>query len=741
MIDKELVLLICLFLIPIYSVGNLPASDIWESLGPEGGAISAIAGSKMDGFEENDESVLPQATQPKPQVVYAATGDGVYKSLNGGKNWQRSCNGLGSLATSSLAIDGETIYVGTPDGVYKSVDAGETWNLSSEGLTDVTCLAVSPTKSNVLYATVGIEQSEVFKSVDSGENWSSVDGSLGKGRFYSIAVHPKNRDVIYVARENTFVKQDTRAEWNNADMVVISTGIWCVSVNLPDVYVGTSAGVFKSDDGCQSFSMISAGLPLNITLIAVASPDTVYVYSPRNGLYKSRNGGNNWQLLSDGLNTMECLALAQSDIIYSGTQDRGVYKSANGGRTWQIINNGLKNFDVLSFAYSDTGDIYVSSKYGGLYKSVDGGDSWRSLRLDGLLVEDITVVKPHAVYANIDNSLYKSDNGGNSWENITAGPADVFTFKLAIHPFRPSRIYAATWGDGIYKGSYGNWREIGEGLIDKRVSSIELAPSDSEVLYAQTYHGILHSSKDAGENWQRIQNPIAGSEMSLLAIAPKRAGTIYVRAGDFMFKSANFGRDFSKIRIPQNFIPLALAIDKSRAETLYLGARSAINGEGKIYKSIDNGKSWLPVGDGFPNVIVNTLAIHPVNSNIIYAGTSGGVFRIVQGTPPSKDAKIQMSDVINYPNPFAPGDGTTFKYALSQDSRVTIKIFNTAGTFIRTVTENAAKISGTQEDTWDGRDEGGNFVSFGMYIYKITATSILDAGNVSTVAKVLLVKP
>jgi photosystem II stability/assembly factor-like uncharacterized protein len=501
--------------------------------------------------------------------------------------------------------------------------------------------------------------------------------------------------------------------------------------------------------------MISSGLPPNITIIAAEQPDIVYAYSPRNGLYKSNNGGDAWQLLSDKLNTVKCLTFVPPDTIYAGTQGRGMYKSADSGKTWEAINRGLRNFDVLSFACARTGDFYVSSKYGGLYKSLDKGNNWRSLGLDGLLVENIiigqldlpmprTSWQAGVIYANIDNGFYKSTSGGNGWEQITAGPPDATTFNFAIHPLEDlSTIYAATWGDGIYRSDdYGKtWTEFNEGLIDKRVSSIEIAPSDNEVLYAQTYLGILHGSKDAGESWNRIESPVAGNEISLLAIAEGQAGTIYVRADDSMFKSINFGRNFSKIRTPLNSIPLALAIDKFREETLYLGAKNLISGEYKIYKSVDEGKNWFPLGNGFPNVIVNTLSIHPVNANIVYAGTSGGIFRLVQGIPTNKDAKIQISNVINYPNPFTPGKGTTFRYTLSRESFVTIKIFNMTGTFIRTVTKNASKISGTQEDTWDGRDEHGNFVSFGMYIYKITATSILDESNVSTISKVLLVKP
>ncbi len=712
--------MICIFVVLCAcSATSLSALDLWESLGPEGGAISAIAYAKQT------------------QTIYAAAGDGVYKSANGGKSWQRSCAGLSgeALAYRSLAVDDNTIYVGTSGGVYTSVDEAETWELCSQGVTDVTCLAIAPGEPNVIYAAAGMDQSKIFRSTDSGGKWFSIEDSLGTGRFYSITVHPQKSNVIYVARENTCIEQNTQSEWKSGDMGLISTGIWCVAADSRCVYVSTSAGVFKSSDGCMSFSMISSDLPPNVTIIAIAQPGILYAYSPGNGLYKSEDDGNNWQLLNEELDTLKCLEIVPPDTIYAGTQGSGICRSADGGRTWEAINSGLGNFDVLCFACTRTDDIYVSSRHGGLYKSTDGGDSWRSLELDGLLVENIIIGQSGVIYATIDNGLYKSISGGNGWQQITTGPDGVITFDLAIHPSDPSRIYAATWGDGIYKSSNGgDWREINDGLIDKRILFIKIAPSSSRALYAQTYHGILHSSEDAGETWERIDSPVTGSEIYLLAISPGQPGTIYVKAGDYIFKSSNFGRSFSRIDTPQNSIPLALAIDESGDETLYIG------GEYGIHKTLDGGKTWFPIGTGFPGVVVNTLSVHPVNANIIYAGTSAGVFRLVQRTSHQEDG-IRMSAVINYPNPFASDEGTTFRYTLSHDSLVTIRILNTAGAFIRTVTEQAARGSGVQEDKWDGRDEHGNPVSFGMYIYSITATPILGEDNASTTSRVLLVKP
>ncbi len=731
MITQKSFLLI--YLLIIYSVCpavSIHAFDIWESLGPEGGAVSAIVLAKAD-----------------IRVIYATTGNGVYKSTNGGGSWQRSSNGLRSFpgVHSPLAIGGDAIYVGTSDGIYRSIDAGETWEPSSEAITDVTCLAIALTEPNVIYAAAGIQQSRIFRSVDYGENWVPIDESLGPGRFCSIAAHPQDSDTIYVARENTFIEQNTRIEWKKGGMGLVSTGIWCVAADSHDIYVGTSAGVFRSSDNCKTFSMISSELPPNITIVAIAQHDTVYAYSPGNGLYRSDDGGSSWQLLSGELGIVECLTFASPDSIYAGTQERGIYESTDSGETWEAINIGLRNFDVLSFARTRAGDLYVSGKYGGLYKSIDGGDSWRSLGLEGLLVENMVVGQFDDIYASIDDGLYRSAKMGNGWERIATGPDDVITFDLVIHPSVPSTIYAATWGDGVYKSNNhgGDWREINKGLIDRRVLSIEIAPSNPWVLYAQTYHGILHSSEDAGESWSRIENPVAGSEISLLAIGPRLAGTIYVNAGDSLFKSANFGRSFSRITVPQDSTPLALAIEEHRKETLYLGARNPITGECRIYKSLDNGESWFPLENGFPNVMISILSIDPVRPNIIYAGTSGGLFRLVQRAPGEDDGTgiSRISNVINYPNPFASSQGTTFRYTLSYDSFVTIKIFNMAGVFIRTITENATRNSGMQEDTWDGRDEQENPVSSGMYIYNIAANSVLDEDNVSKISKILLVRP
>lgn len=722
MVPRNLFLLIFIF---VCSTLGASAFDTWESLGPEGGAISAIAFEKLG-----------------TQIIYATTGNGVYKSVNGGESWERKSNGLKNFGNihSPLAIGGDVIYIGTPDGIYKSVDEGEVWELSSNSITDVSCLAIAPAEPNVVYATSGTQRSRIFKSLDFGESWFPIDRSLGQGRFYSIAIHPQNSDIIYVARENTFIKQNTGSKWNSDYMGAISTGIWCVAAGSRDVYVGTSAGVFKSSDDCQTFLMTSSKLPPNITIMTIAQPGTIYAYSPGSGIYKSDDGGSGWQLLSGELDTVECLALASPDIIYAGTKERGIYKSVNGGQTWMAINSGLRNFDVLSFACAHAGELYVSSRYGGLYKSVNDGNSWRSLGLDGLLVESIAAGQLGDIYASIDDGLYRNVKMGNGWEQMATGPDNIVTLDLAIHPSDPSTIYAATWGDGIYKGKDGgDWREMSEGLIDKRVSSIAIAPSNCEVLYAQTYHGILHSSEDAGESWVRIENPVDGSEISLLAITPRRAGTIYIKSDNSLFKSTNYGRSFGMIAVPQNSIPLALVIDELRSQTLYLGAVNPASGEYRIYKSLDNGESWFPFGNGFPNVMVNMLSIDPINPRIIYAGTSGGVFRLTQRAQ-NESREAEIFSAINYPNPFKSSQGTTFRYTLPYDSLVTIRLFSMSGAFICTVTADATKSSGSQEDTWDGRDEQGNSVLPGMYIYNIIANSILDENNVSKISKILLVK-
>src|SRR4030042_4325544 len=194
-------------------------------IGPYGGTIITIAYNPSNS-----------------QVVYAGSfGSGVFKSKDGGRNWNSVSRGLTNLYIYSLAIDPkqpDTLYAGTfHSQVYKSLDGGESWYWSGSGIQDqavVYSLAVNPVDPTITYvATRGVSNNNqepwngvVYKTTDAGQTWSpslwDVGGVNYQDWVYSLAINPNNPKQIFAATHinNPFRSDDYGATWH-----VIYTGI------------------------------------------------------------------------------------------------------------------------------------------------------------------------------------------------------------------------------------------------------------------------------------------------------------------------------------------------------------------------------------------------------------------------------------------------------------------------------------------------------------------------------------
>lgn len=263
---------------------------------------------------------------------------------------------------SALAIDPQTpttLYAGTPaGGVYKSLDGGAHWSAASDGLTDVRvrALAIDPQTPATLYAVT--QASGVYKSLDGGAHWTAANQGIdGVGGFpptlgvVTLAIDPQNPATLYAGR---------------------TSGL----------------GVFKSTDGGGQWSAASNGLPegnpggLGEVVRALAidpqTPGTLYAGTFQSGVYKSTDGGNQWDATNDGLGDLVILTLAIDPLapgtLYAGTRDGGVFKSADGGTSWLAMNEGMIASSVFSLAIDPQtlGTLYAGGVEG-VFRSVDGG--------------------------------------------------------------------------------------------------------------------------------------------------------------------------------------------------------------------------------------------------------------------------------------------------------------------------------------------------------------------------------
>ncbi len=265
----------------------------------------------------------------EPSTIYTGSGQGVFKSINGGRTWSAMNNGLTSRAVIAIVISPSTpatLYVLVSDltnnsGVYKTTDGGATWVRRSNGLlgTELNSLVIDPITPNTLYVGVGccVAGSRLFKTTDGGDNWAPVANAPAAVPAV-LAVDPLNHLTIYAADAATpggvHKSLDGGATWQTLGPAVTFARSIAVSPHTAGVlYAGTDQGVFKSTDGGSSWTQFfpRAG---KVVLDPVSSTTLYLVTHPfssnSEGLLKSTNNGQTFTPMNKGLNTPQIVALA-----------------------------------------------------------------------------------------------------------------------------------------------------------------------------------------------------------------------------------------------------------------------------------------------------------------------------------------------------------------------------------------------------------------------------------------------
>jgi photosystem II stability/assembly factor-like uncharacterized protein len=337
--------------------------------------------------------------------------------------------------------------------------------------------------------------------------------------------------------------------------------------------------------------------------------------------------------------------------------------------------------------------VVYAATFRGLYKSVDYGETWSatSLRLDDVEALVIDPSNPAILWAGTGgegDNLFRSVDGGVIWTGSDI-PPDAYSYSpvggritaLAIDPVNPSIVYAGE-NTGIFKSSDGGatWSRSG---YDGGVSCLVLDLARSETLYACFYGNVL-KTEDAGASWSRV---LSGSGSAVVALDSTHPETVYAGTGlrpspereAGLFKSTDGARTWGAVNEGMGTATvLALVADPTAPERLYTGLSSsadplwrtvdggeswnAASGVGfdigvrsvsaiastpssdalfaasgfGIFKSADGGENWSGDAFQFGPTVIWTLAIDPLNPNLVYAGTFccttrafvvGGVYR------------------------------------------------------------------------------------------------------------------
>ncbi|MGE5109619.1 MAG: WD40/YVTN/BNR-like repeat-containing protein, partial [Acidobacteriaceae bacterium] len=618
---------------------------------------------------------------------FGSTGGGVWKSTDGALSWSPVFDKQGTSSIGSLAVSASSpnvIYVGTGeacirgdishgDGVYKSLDGGKNW--TNVGLRDSRAIGkvlVNPTNPDIVFvAALGHPygpnpERGVFRTADGGKSWQRVlykDDDTGA---IDLAFDPANPNIIFAA-----LWQTRRTPWNMNDG-------------------GPGSGLYRSNDGGTTWKHLEEhGLPKGplgkIGVAVAANSERVYALiearNPDGGLYRSDDGGDTWRFVNPSHSLwqrpwyyMHVIADPKDeDTVYIMNVD--AYRSTDGGHL----------FNKVKLPHGDNHGLWIdprnsrrmiASNDGGVTVTLDGGKSWSkqdnqpTAQFYHVITDSAT---PYRIYGAQQDSgtvaiASRSDEGvidRSDWYDVGGGEAGY----IAPYPPDPNIVFAADYQGNItyYNRHTGQVKAIteqpelsdarGAAFLEHRfqwTAPVLLSPHDPNTLY----HGgeRLFKTTDAGVHWEAIspdltrndkskQQPSGGSitlddtgteyydTVFAVAESPITKGLIWVGTDDGLIQlTRDEGKTWTNIT-PKDMPEWSRIsqIDPSPHDpgTAYVAVDRHQNDELKpyIYKTADYGKTWTRIDNGIPDTtFVRAVREDPKKRGLLYAGTEQGVF-------------------------------------------------------------------------------------------------------------------
>lgn len=466
----------------------------------------------------------------KPNVVYAATKGGVYKSEDGGASWSAVLRPLPNPDVVEVAVSSNSVFAASSSGVFVSGDEGKNWEQTLKIHSHSIQSALSD--ENVVYA--GTEKG-VYKSIDGGNTWETMSAGIQFLDIGPLAVHPKDSDIV-----------------------IFGTNIWEWTYHEHEIPVDSAGeGIYKTIDGGISWKKKTKGF-VDRDLIAVNvdynNPDIVYLGTEcSRGLFKTENSGASWRFVRGGPEdhkdiahySMRIASNKNSKIFLTGRLGFGI--STDGAKSWRSaitrshfhgVGISPHNPDIVFTGTSSSEDVTDSKAYSGgiILRSKDGGESWQEVG-KGFPSGAETSIHDFAFDAKDSNivyvsssshefgldptpetvGIYKSLDLGESWREINNGLTTKEVDYVVADPKTAGLVYAGT-ANGVFKSvDYGEiWKQTG---LEKHVHSLLIDPSETNIIYAGTNEG-LYWSDDAGETWQKI-NSVESEEVHGLSMDSK----------------------------------------------------------------------------------------------------------------------------------------------------------------------------------------------------------------------------
>ena len=489
-----------------------------------------------------------------PAVVYAAAwmvdhpDGGLWVSRDGGRNWSesRGLHGQSIRAFAMAPSDPQILFAGTLEGVFRSSDGGENWAAisphGSREIHEIESLAIDPANPEIVYAGTWHLP---WKTSDGGKTWHNIKkGVIDDSDVFSIIIDPDKPRVVYASACSGIYKSESAGELFRKIQGIPSTArrtrvLRQDPVHREVVYAGTTEGLYKTVDGGRTFKrMTGPDVIVNDVYVDPAEPEHVLLATDRGGVLASSDGGASFAPSNDGFSERKVEALLVDNNnparIFAGVvNDKSygsVFVSQNGGIAWKQIADGLDGRDVFALAQAPDGSILAGTN-DGIFALPPDASAWQPRNTIANTLVKTATEHLRGTRVNVekrvkdklrvmDGRVYGFDLSGDAWLAATSG--GLFT----------SRDQGATWQGGPVLGVVGYLSVTSHGAV------MAAARQDGVVL-----------SRDGGQTWWPMGIPTVLTRIHSIAFAPD--GTLWLGAREGVYFTRNLGKSWMWVqRLP-----------------------------------------------------------------------------------------------------------------------------------------------------------------------------------------------